>query len=80
MGIRGPLRGHNDTPFGRPTLSWPIDRPGFGHPQGVFGVFSDYQLVMLFLNNVCLTVALTFTNNSQTELSRQSYAESHTIV
>jgi hypothetical protein len=28
-----------------------------GHPQGVFGVFSYYKLVMLFINMVCLTVA-----------------------
>ena len=56
--IRGPLRGHNDTPFGRPTPGRPIGRPGVGHPQGVFGVFSYYKLVMLFLNMVCLTVAL----------------------
>jgi hypothetical protein len=50
--IRRPLRGHNDTPFGRPTPGRPI-----GHPQGVFGVFSYYSLVMLFLIVVCLTVA-----------------------
>jgi hypothetical protein len=31
--IRGHLRGHNDTLFGRPT-------PRVDHPQGVFGVFS----------------------------------------
>jgi hypothetical protein len=30
-------------------------------PQGVFGVFSYYQLVMLFLNMVCLTLALACT-------------------
>jgi hypothetical protein len=36
-----------------------IGRLGIGHPQGAFGVFSYYQLVMLFLNMVCLTVALT---------------------
>jgi hypothetical protein len=29
-----------------------------GHPQGVFGVFSYHQLVMLFPNMICLTVAL----------------------
>jgi hypothetical protein len=32
--IRGHLRGHNDTPFERPTPGWPIGRPGF-----VFDVF-----------------------------------------
>ena len=42
--IRGPLRGHKDTPFGRPTPGRPIDRPGVGRPQGIFGGFSyHYQ-------------------------------------
>jgi hypothetical protein len=40
--IRGQLRGHNDTPFGRPTPGRPIGRPGVGHPQGVFGGLSYY--------------------------------------
>jgi hypothetical protein len=40
--IRGQLRGHNDTPFGRPTPSRPIGRLGFGRPQGVFGGLSYY--------------------------------------
>jgi hypothetical protein len=40
--IRGQLRGHNDTPCGRPTPSWPIGRPGVVRPQGVFGGFSYY--------------------------------------
>jgi hypothetical protein len=40
--IRGPLRGHNDTPFGRPTPGRPIGRLGVVHPQGIFGVFSYY--------------------------------------
>jgi hypothetical protein len=26
--IKRQLRGHNDTPFGRPTPGWPIGRPG----------------------------------------------------
>jgi hypothetical protein len=30
---------------------------GVGHPQGVFGAFSYYQQIVLFLNMVCLTVA-----------------------
>jgi hypothetical protein len=38
--IRGQLRGHNDTPFGRPTPSRPIGRPGVGRLLGIFGVFS----------------------------------------
>jgi hypothetical protein len=42
--IRRPLRGHNDMPFGRPTPGRPISRPGVGHPQCVFGVFSYYEL------------------------------------
>jgi hypothetical protein len=46
--IGGQLRGHNDTPFGRPTPGRPIGRPEVGHPLGVFGVFSYYQLVMFF--------------------------------
>jgi hypothetical protein len=56
--IRRPLRGHNDTPFGRPTPGRPIGRPGVCHPQGVFGAFRYYQLEMLSLTMVCLTVAL----------------------
>jgi uncharacterized membrane protein len=44
-------------PFGWPTLGRPIGRLEVGHPHGIFGVFSYYQLVMLFLNMVCLTVA-----------------------
>jgi hypothetical protein len=58
--IRGPLRGHNDTPFGWPTPGRPIHFPEVGHPQGVFGIFSYYQLVVLFLNIVCLTVAMAY--------------------
>jgi hypothetical protein len=33
--IKGQLRGHNDTPFGRPTYR----PPGVGCPQGVIGGF-----------------------------------------
>jgi hypothetical protein len=40
--IRRPLRGHDDTPFGRPTLGRSIGRPGVGHPRGVFGVLNCY--------------------------------------
>jgi hypothetical protein len=40
--IRGQLRGHNDTPFGRPTPCRLISRPVDGCRQGVFGVFSYY--------------------------------------
>jgi hypothetical protein len=32
-------------------------QPQAGYPQGVFGVFSYYRLVMLFLNMVCLILA-----------------------
>jgi hypothetical protein len=56
--IRKPLWGHNNTPFGRPSPGRPIGRPGVGHPQGVFCIFGYYQLDMLFLNMVCLIVAL----------------------
>jgi hypothetical protein len=55
--IRGPSMGHSNTPFGRPTPGRHIGRPGVGNLQDVFGVFSYYLLVMLFLNMVCLTVA-----------------------
>jgi hypothetical protein len=60
MVIRRLRKSHNDTPFGRPTPGWPIGHLGVGHPQGVFrfGVFSYYQLLMLFHNMVCLTVAI----------------------
>jgi hypothetical protein len=37
--IRGQLRGHNETRYGRPAPGRPIGRPGSGCPQGVFGVF-----------------------------------------
>jgi hypothetical protein len=56
--IRRSLRSHNDTPFGWPIPGRPIGWPGVGHPQGAFDVFGYYQLVMLFFNMVCLTVAL----------------------
>jgi hypothetical protein len=36
--IRGQLRGHNDTPFGRRTPGRLIGHPGVGSPNGVFGV------------------------------------------
>jgi hypothetical protein len=71
--IRGPLRGHNDTPFGRPTPGWPVDCPGLGRPQGVFGVFSYCELLMLFLNMVCLTVALAGRNREQTLLRHRHH-------
>jgi hypothetical protein len=40
--IRGRLRGHNDTPFGRPAPGWPIGPLVVGRPQGVFGGLSYY--------------------------------------
>jgi hypothetical protein len=40
--IRGPLRGHNDTSFGRLTTDRPVRHPGVGHLPGVIGVFSYY--------------------------------------
>jgi hypothetical protein len=30
-------------PFRRPTPGWPMGRPGVGHPQGVFGIFSRWD-------------------------------------
>jgi hypothetical protein len=42
MVIRGLLRGHEDTPCGRPTPGRPRGHLGVGRPQGVFGVFSYY--------------------------------------
>jgi hypothetical protein len=40
--IWGRLRGHGDTPFGRPIPGRPIGRPGVGRPKGVFGGLSYY--------------------------------------
>jgi hypothetical protein len=42
----------------RPNSGQPIGQPGAGRPQGVFGVFSYYKLVVLFLNMVCMIMAL----------------------
>jgi hypothetical protein len=36
--IRTQLRGHNNTPFGRPTPGRPIGSPGVGRPSGPFCV------------------------------------------
>jgi hypothetical protein len=46
----GAVKGHNHTPFGRPTPGRPIGRPGVDRPKSVIGVFSYYELVVLFLN------------------------------
>jgi hypothetical protein len=54
----GPLVEHKGMPFGRPTPGRSIGSPGVSHLQGVFGVLSYYRLVMLFLNMVCLTMAV----------------------
>jgi hypothetical protein len=59
-------------PFGRLTPGRPIGRLGISHPQGVFGVFSYYQLVMLFLNVVCLTVTLAYCFSLCTHISGSS--------
>jgi hypothetical protein len=37
--IRQQLRGHNDTPCGRPAPSRPVSRPESGQPQGVSGMY-----------------------------------------
>jgi hypothetical protein len=42
IGIRTSLRGHNDTPCGRPAPGRPIVGPVSGHPLGVMGGFSYY--------------------------------------
>jgi hypothetical protein len=58
--IRQPLRGHNDTPFRRPTPGRPISRPAYGCPQGVFGGLMYYQLIILIFNIVPLIMKFTF--------------------
>jgi hypothetical protein len=45
-----------------PTPGWRIGCLGVGHPQGVFGIFSYYELVTLFFNMVCLTMSLAFSS------------------
>jgi hypothetical protein len=40
--IRRELRGHNNTPFGKPIPGRPIGRPGVGRPQGIFDVSNYY--------------------------------------
>jgi hypothetical protein len=57
---------HNNMPFGQPTPSRPIGRLGVGHSQGVFGVFSYYQLVKLFSNIVPLIMEFTIYTYIQT--------------
>jgi hypothetical protein len=46
--------------FGRLTSGRPIGRPGVGRPKDVLGVFSDYQLVILFSNIVPLIMEFTY--------------------
>jgi hypothetical protein len=58
--FRRSLRGHNDTPCGRPASDRPIGRPGSGVPQGVIGVFSYYKLVILIFNIVPLISEFTY--------------------
>jgi hypothetical protein len=58
--IRGQLRGHNDTPFGRPTHNRPFYRPCNCRPKGIFGGFSYYLLVIVFFNIVPLIMEFTF--------------------
>jgi hypothetical protein len=45
--IRRQLRGHNDTPFGRPTPGRPIGRPGLDHPLGILVFFQ-----LLLISNI----------------------------
>jgi hypothetical protein len=54
--IRGQLRGHNDTPCGRPTPSRPISHPVVGRPQGVIGGCETYvceTYVSLYTYRIC---------------------------
>jgi hypothetical protein len=57
--IMGQLRTHNDMPFGQSAPGRPVGRPGVGRPQGVFGGFSYYQLVILLFNIVPLIMEST---------------------
>jgi hypothetical protein len=61
--IRMQLRGHNDTPFGRPTPDRPIGPPVVGCPQGVYGSLSYYQSVIFFSNIVPLIMEFTLSND-----------------
>jgi hypothetical protein len=47
MVIRGQLRGHNDTPFGRPTPGRPIGRPGGWPPSEHIWFF-----LLLLISNI----------------------------
>jgi hypothetical protein len=63
--IRGQLRGHNDTPFGRPTPGRPIGRPRVDHPQGIFCVYlvlirQGGLVCSVTIHIVPLTMKLTF--------------------
>jgi hypothetical protein len=57
--IRGPSRGRNDTPCGRPTPGRPIGCPGVGCPYGEFGILSYCKLVLLIFDIVRLIVEFT---------------------
>jgi hypothetical protein len=52
--IRGQLRGHNDTPFGRPTPAGLSAAREVGRPLGVFGGLGYYRLLIFF----CIIVPL----------------------
>jgi hypothetical protein len=57
--IRRSLWGPNNTPCGRPAPGRPIRRLGSGRPQGIIGVFSYYQLVILSFDIVPLIMEFT---------------------
>jgi hypothetical protein len=57
--IRGQLQGHTDMLFRQPTPGWPISRPGIGCVQGVLGLFSYYEFVILSFNIVPLIMEFT---------------------
>ena len=50
-----------------------------GYPQDVFGVFSYYQLVTIFLNMVCLTVAL-FVKKNQSKLTHIKFNPIYPLI
>jgi hypothetical protein len=57
------MRGHNDTPCGRPTPGRHVGCPGVGRPAGRiwwFQLRSYYHFVLLFSNIVPHTMEFTF--------------------
>jgi hypothetical protein len=75
--IRGKLRGHNNTPFGRPTPSRSIGHQGVGHPDGVFGSLSYYYLVIFFFNIVTLIMEFTFKTSAAAAARKRREGHDH---